>query len=168
MALRALRIVSILILAATAAACLPFPHRSFLSALVHGELRQGPEPLRQARLRLVADPGSSPCESEHFTEATTDADGRFVLCPVSRTRFLLSLLPGHRLFKWNVCLQTSDRSWKAIASGDQYTLGDSGPRLLSRIDCDFDSSFSCSTRDTWDFDADQIRAALAGKQCEGM
>ncbi|HET9228889.1 MAG TPA: hypothetical protein VFR31_19580, partial [Thermoanaerobaculia bacterium] len=120
-------------------------------------------------LRLVAEPGSSlPCESKHFTEATTDADGRFVLCPVSRTRFVLSLLPGHRLFKWNVCLQTAGGSWKAIASGEQYTLGDAGPRLLSRMDCDLDGSLPCSTRDTWDFDDAQIRAALAGKQCEGM
>ena len=153
---------------ATTAACLPIPHRGFLSAFVHGELRQGSEPLRQARLRLVAEPGSSPCESEHFTEATTDAQGRFALCPVSKTRFVLSLLPGHRRFTWNVCLQTADGAWKAIASGEQYTLGDPGPRLLSRIDCDFDSSRPCSSDDRWDFDASQLRAALAGKQCKGV
>lgn len=80
----------------------------------------------------------------------------------------MHLLPGHRVFKWNVCVQRADGQWQSIAPGDMYTLGDLGPRLLSHLDCDIDGKLPCATKDTIDFDERQIREALSGRDCKGM
>jgi hypothetical protein len=162
-----LRLLRLLPLTATftIVSCVPLPHRAFRTPVISGTLAAVDGPVARAKVRVVADPDAGACDGPHVFESTTREDGAFSLCPIPDFQLFLHVM-AHRRFRWNVCAQ-SGAGWLLLHRGEQYTLVDSGPRLLSRLSCQLQTATCIETADT-DVSTDKALRALAPQRCKGI
>jgi hypothetical protein len=148
-------------------ACIPFPHRSYRTPVVHGRVTTNAAPIPNLPLRVIAEP-SSPCDGKRKFETVTNANGEFAFCPMPVVEFFLSIGMAHRIFHWNACANVNGQ-WVLLNESQRYTLSDAGPREIEHLDCDLAGSGERCRRETdIDITPEKLRAALGELRCAGV
>lgn len=158
----------VLILGLFCSSCVPWPHRSFRTPVITGHLYSNGAAIAGNRVRAVAEPAPGACTAAHALETTTDSSGRFELCPIPDFRLFLRVM-AHRTFAWHVCAETP-AGWTLLSAGQQYTLVDTGPRLISNLSCELDklASPDCEVENDVNVSTEKALEALRGTRCEGI
>ena len=158
----------VLVAAALATSCVPMPHRAFRTPIIYGRLTGPQSPAAAMPVRVVAEPSqNSPCAGSPASETQTDAQGNFRLCPLPDFQWLLHPM-DHKRFRWNVCANVQG-TWTLVSESNRYTLADSGPREIEKVDCSIDGGeVRCRRSSDIDLTPAKIRAALGNQQCAGV
>jgi hypothetical protein len=119
-----MRTVAVMILSLPITACVPWPHRGYFAPEIEGVLLDNGVPVTNVKLKLSAD----------FTDrqqiAITDADGRFVLRPISEWRLMAPLI-GDPLYGYTLEVDMGDRKFPVYSNGG---VGYAESRLELRCD----------------------------------
>ena len=149
------------------ASCIPFPHRSYRTPVVHGRIVADGRPVANIPLRVLADPRTA-CEGRYRLEGRTNAEGEFAFCPMPDFQMMLFIVPAHRIFRWSTCAHVNGR-WIVLHESQRYTLEDAGPREIERLDCDLGSTAEpCRLETDIDITPEKLRAAVGAQKCAGI
>lgn len=147
-------------------ACVPIPHRTYHTPVIHGRIVQSGKPVEGVMMRVIAEPKiDAPCTGERISETRTDANGEFQFCPKPELGLWVFLLPAHRIFHWNTCAEVGGQ-WKLLNESQRYTIVEYGPHEIERLDCDLDAT--CTRATDIDITPEKLRAALRDKRCAGI
>jgi hypothetical protein len=153
---------------ALSASCIPAPHRAFRTPIIHGRLMNDGGGLDNIPVRVVASPtDESSCSGRYTSDTRTDARGHFALCPMPDFQMFMYMM-AHSRFRWNVCANVQGQ-WVPLQHSNRYTLSDSGPREIERLECRFYAlDPSCNRSTDGDITPEKIRAALGSMRCAGV
>jgi hypothetical protein len=161
-----IKVALVLVVIATLPACF-FPHRAYRTPVIHGTMSVGARPVSALPLRVIAEPTTeASCTGTNLLETSTAADGRFQFCPMPDFQFFIHMM-AHRTFRWNVCAKVNDE-WTVVQRSSRYTLVDSGPYGIERIDCDVGTGGSCTRVSDTGVTREKLRAALGAQRCRGV
>ena len=156
-----------LLAAVLCASCIPLPHRSFRTPLVHGRIVANGQPVADLPVRVVAAP-TSPCNGKHRFEARTNANGEFAFCPMAELDMFVFIGMAHSTFRWTTCANVNGE-WIILNESYRYTLADAGPREIERLDCELTEPGDRCRRDTdIDISREKLLAVLGTQRCAGI
>ena len=140
---------------AASVACvpIPMPRTLTLSPQIEGRIYLDDEPLKEQRITVHMQSFGG-C-NEPIAEDVTEDDGSFSIPEVTRDDFfaMFNLLPVHKIYQVEICVESASRAKHPIWSATRYTLYDEG---IGPLPGQFD--LRCQLTEEWDaLEADKIK-----------
>ena len=112
---------------------MPWPHMANATPELRGTLNNGGNAAANVPVRVATGDEGNACTGK-ISEASTKADGSFVVEPVREFRYFMVVM-AHTFFPWSLCYKNAGE-WVVLASEKEYSLVDSGPVGVQVAQCD--------------------------------
>lgn len=140
------KIISLILVALLVGGCVPIPapRTVVLSPKMEGRITENGKPVSQRRVS-VAVGAEARCE-DAMASAITDENGQFSIASVSRRDLFatISLLPYHKVYAVEICLEDKAHAMHSLWSTGAYTLYQEGLGPLPR-----EVNLECALPEGW-------------------